>query len=80
MLPLGMGIDMGMPMPRSGSNCLVDGVVGDTAGTGCVGPGDAGVAFMKPNADPGNAAGAASAGWAYSLQECKRNEKCHGVA
>ena len=41
------------PMDSSGSNDAEDGVGGDAAVTGVGGTGEAGVAFMKPNADPG---------------------------
>lgn len=40
-------------MERSGSNEAEDGVAGDAAVAGGGGTGEAGVAFMKPNADPG---------------------------
>jgi len=48
-----------IPMERSGSNDAVDGVPGDAAVTGGGGTGETGVAFMKPNAEPGTGDSAA---------------------
>lgn len=48
-----------IPIDRRGSNDAVDGVPGDAAVTGGGGTGETGVAFMKPNADPGTGDSAA---------------------
>lgn len=45
-----------IPMVRSGSN---DGVAGDATVAGGGGTGEVGVAFIKPNADPGAVGSAA---------------------
>lgn len=68
----GVKLGTGIPMPRSGSNCLVGGGRAGEAGVAFMKPnpglvgdgrlGDAGVAFMNPNPDPDKSTGWAIAG------------------